>query len=54
MINDPDYFLKHVVLLETRLAKNIPNFDYNLMKNDDKILHFEKTVERKLSIKKSK
>jgi len=37
-LSEPDHYLKHVILLETRLAKNIPNYDYNKMKNDEKIM----------------
>jgi hypothetical protein len=50
LIGDQEYFLKHVILLETRLAKNIPNYDYSKMKNDERILNYEKTVEKKLNL----
>lgn len=43
--------MKHLILLETRLAKNIPNYDYSKMKNDEKIKTYEKLVEKKLKMK---
>lgn len=49
LLLERDYFLKHVILLETRLAKNIPNYDYSKMKNDEWILSYEKAVEKKLN-----
>lgn len=49
-----DYHLQYAILLETRLAKNIPNYDYSRMKKDERILHFENNVERKLNISKKK
>lgn len=45
VLSQPDYFLEHVILLETRLAKNIPNYDYSKMKTDEKVIQFEKTVQ---------
>lgn len=33
---------KKAILLETRLAKEIPDFDFNLMNKDNVIVEFEK------------
>lgn len=49
LVGFQDYFLKHVILLETRLAKNIPNYDFSKMKNDERIRHYEMLVEKKLN-----
>lgn len=46
--------MKHLVLLETRLSKNVPNYDFRKMAKDEKILEFEKIAEEKLKLKEEK
>ena len=46
--DNDEYFYKEVILLKTRLIRKIPNYDYEKMKNDPKILEFEKIVEERL------
>ena len=42
--NAPNSIQREVILLETRLSYNVPNFNYALMKNDPKIQAFEKKI----------
>lgn len=37
------------ILLETRLAKKIPNYDFNNMRNDKKIIEFDNIVKKKMN-----
>lgn len=45
LLGENEFFFKHLILLETRLAKNIPNYDFSKMKADEKIVVFESVVE---------
>lgn len=42
------YILRKAILLETRLSKKIPDFNFNEMANDRVIIEFEKIVNKKL------
>ena len=46
--DEKSYVLKKAILLETRLSKRIPNFDYNEMKNDATIIEFQRYVNKRL------
>jgi hypothetical protein len=39
---------RKAILLETRLAKEIPDFDFSLMKKDSVIVEFENYVSKKI------
>ena len=36
--------MKYAILLETRLSKNIPNFNFQMMQFDEQIQQFEEIV----------
>lgn len=42
------YILRKAILLETRLSKKIPEFNFNEMANDRVIIEFEKIVNKRL------
>ena len=46
-----DVIYKMAILLETRFSKNVPNFDFQKMQSDKKIIEFENIVREKIKKK---
>ena len=46
--NNDEVIYKLAILLETRISKHVPNYDFEKMKTDPQFLKFEKIVKEKI------